>query len=327
MPLDANYALTRRRDANARDDTSDCVTSLNINFLTVTTVLPPLSADNRAHDPLIYTNLEDHAYAGSMELNILSEDEPTTLEYARFYGLCTNYALENPLYPITPPLLDEAFDQDFNDPPDAPPVTNPANELTKERLVVNKETALLLRSVYLLSEPLDELQLISDGMRHIVNSKQEVALLRSDNELDMLHFGNTETPRLDDLRIPLESVDNENDEGLEWPSRYAAYPTRCYEQVKVEKLEVPKETLFYLQRNIRDHFEPSDVEKIVTEVLTCKRVRGAVTATHWLINAEHTFTAPDSAAASFDATDDTLHPIISYEQPAASLGRFKLYCC
>jgi hypothetical protein len=262
-----------------------------------------------------------------MELNILSEDEPTVLEYARFHGLSTNYALEKPTLRIIPPITDEAFDQDSVDPPDAPAVTNCATELTKERLAVSKEAALLLRSVHLLSEPLDTLQLISDRRRHILGSKHEVGLLRTDHELDVLHFGSTATPTFADLRVPLEPVDEENDEGFEWPSKYATYPAQCFERAKSEKLEVSRDILFYLQETAREHLEPPDVEKIMAEGLIHRRVSDTPTKTRWLTHVEHSPAAPDTAATSFVATNDTLHPIVSYKPDSTPVARFKLHGC
>ncbi|KAL1597765.1 hypothetical protein SLS60_008252 [Paraconiothyrium brasiliense] len=205
-----------------------------------------------------------------LELGVI-EIEPTVLEYARFHGLCSDFTKELATCYNSFSLSDETFDLDLEDPNDAPSLTNPADELTKERLSVSKEAAMLLRSVHFLAQEPPNLLLIPDGRRRILGLKQELPILRTDNELDLLAFGSTVEPSFTDLKIPLEAIDEENDEGLECPSRYAAYPKQCDERAKNEKLGVSRETLLYLQEAIRDSHSPEDSEIIKSEGLVHRK--------------------------------------------------------
>jgi hypothetical protein len=262
-----------------------------------------------------------------LDLDNVPGHEPTVLEYARLHGISKDYALEGPSLRCVLKIPDEDFKKDFYDPADSRLWNASLNELTRERLAVTRESALLLRSVHLLSETPDYSQLLPDKRKLVLGSKQEVSLLRHDNELDMLHFGSVETPRFDNLRIPLEPIDAENDEGLEWPSSYSAYPAQCYERAKVEKLEVPRDTLVYLQKTTKGHLVRHDVEKSITEELIHERVSASHDTVRRLTVSERTIATSHSATASSVTTNDTLHSIFTYELASTSFGRFKLYGC
>lgn len=206
-----------------------------------------------------------------MELDLeldLIEHEPTVLEYARFHGLCSDFTLELSQCHKGVSISHEIFHMGFQDPQGAPLITNPAEELTKERLAVTKEAAmLLLKSTQSLAAAPHDLLPITSGRKRIIDLKQEVPILRSDNELDLLEFGSVVEPNFTDLKIPLEPIDDENDEGLEWPSKCLELPARCIQRAKGEKLEVSRDTLVYLQDALRDGHSPEDVENIKREAL------------------------------------------------------------
>ncbi|KAJ4352299.1 uncharacterized protein N0V89_007647 [Didymosphaeria variabile] len=205
-----------------------------------------------------------------LELDVI-EHEPTVLEYARFHGLCSDFTKELPSYYNNFSLSDETLYLDLWDPNDSPSLTNPADELTKERLAVSKEAAMLLKSVHSLTQEPPSLLRIPDRRRRILSLKQELPILRTDNELDILAFGGTVEPSFTDLKIPLEAIDEENDEGLDWPSDYAGYPKQCDERAKNEKLGVSRETLLYLQDAVRNSHSPEDSELIKREGLLYRK--------------------------------------------------------
>ena len=262
-----------------------------------------------------------------MELDIFQEDEPTVLEYARFHGLSTDYALDRPQLRINETLSDEAFIEDMIEPPDALHVTSSAYELTREPLGVSKEAVLLLKAVYQLLDPTNESRLLPDRRLHILGSKQEVPLLRSDNELDMLQFGSAATPRFDEMRIPLEPVDDDNDEGLEWPSSYSAYPAQCCARANSEKLEITRDTLHFLQNTAKDDMKSLDIEEIIGENSKYQKVSNPGRSTHSLIHIEHVSATFNPSATSIDATNDSIHPFVSSEQPPTSLRELQFYGC
>lgn len=208
-----------------------------------------------------------------LELDAI-EHEPTVLEYARFHGLCSDFTQELSECYSSVSISDETFDLDLHDPNDTPALTNPTDELTKERLAVSKEAAMLLKSVHSLAAAPHDILLIANERRRIIVFKQEIPILRTDNELDLLGFGSVVEPNFTDLKIPLEPINDENDEGLEWPSRYSSFPTQCTERAKSEKLGVSRETLLYLQDAIRDTHSPEDSEIIKQDALLYRKVSG-----------------------------------------------------
>ncbi|KAF2829366.1 hypothetical protein CC86DRAFT_346064 [Ophiobolus disseminans] len=194
------------------------------------------------------------------------EEEPSALDYARQHALCKPYYNEQPLAGNLPTPPRDDFDQD----PWDESTTNTIHTLTKERLTVNKDAVLLLKTVHeFRDEPSSEI-LIPPPRRCARELKQELPVLRTDNELDMLSFGCTDMPDLTQLRIPFEVVNVENDEGFDWPAKYFSYPTQCEAQIKAEKLAVSRNVLVYLQEAIRDSYAPGDLEKLREEQLGYK---------------------------------------------------------
>jgi hypothetical protein len=202
-------------------------------------------------------------------LDMLDEDL-STLDFARRHGLCKPYDSERPPLGELHAPPDDIFYQDLWDPSHAS-ITNDLNGLTKERLAVTKDAALLLKAIHDLREaPGDPVTV--DGRRRILGLKQELPVLRTDHELDMLTFGSTAIPDIRHLVIPSEVVNDEKDEGLEWPAKYLNYPAQCDERTKAEKLAVSREVLVHLQESIRDAYTTEDSEKVVVENLQYKPV-------------------------------------------------------
>ncbi|KAF2129603.1 hypothetical protein P153DRAFT_403383 [Dothidotthia symphoricarpi CBS 119687] len=199
------------------------------------------------------------------------EEEPIALDYARSNDLCKNYTTELRQLRIGDTYIpsEDTIDQDLRDPSDVS-ITNAAAQLIRERLTLTKDAVLLLKSVFVLREaPVSDF-VAEDGRTRILNIKQELPILRTDVELDLQSFGNAAMPDLSDLRIPLESVNEENDEGFEWPSKYLAYPKLCAERARAERLAISKDVLMYLQDAIRDAYTQEDSERIKSEGLKYK---------------------------------------------------------
>lgn len=205
-----------------------------------------------------------------MELDV-EEEEPSVIEYARSHGICVDYTTDQLRVDnvLVPP--DDGFYQDLRDPPDAD-ITNAVRELTKERLAVNKDAVLLLKAVHSFREPLATDVPAIDGRRRILALKQELPVLPSDYELDMLKFGSAAMPNFKHLRIPSEVTNEESDEGFEWPAKYLAYPAQSDEKVKAEKIAVSREALVYLQGAIRDDYTAADLDLTKAESLIYKSV-------------------------------------------------------
>ncbi|OAL54363.1 hypothetical protein IQ07DRAFT_618487 [Pyrenochaeta sp. DS3sAY3a] len=206
-----------------------------------------------------------------MSAEIEEEEEVfDALKYARSYGLCSDYTFEEfDVGDISVPS-NQAFFQDLQHPTEES-ISISLAKLLREKLTVNKDAALLLRDV--LTIPVAPV-LDSSAVQKPIRKKdltQEPPILFTDEELDLLEFGNADMPDYKDLRIPTEVTNDENDEGFKWPSKYLQYPEKFEKQVKSERLVMPKEALIYLQDAIRDDFTAADAERNDAEAFNHRR--------------------------------------------------------
>jgi hypothetical protein len=212
----------------------------------------------------------NHACLCAMELE-LNDEKLSALDYARFHRLCRSYDSETLQTHDILAQSNDTFDFDLNNPSDEI-IANTASALIKERLVVSKDAVLLLKTVHDLQQAtLDEV-LTTDRRQWMLSLKQELPVLRTDNELDLLNFGSVVMPSFSNLKIPFELVDQESDEGFEWPVKYLKYPAQCAGQLKVEKLVVSREVLIRLQDAVSDPYSLMDHEKITEDSLNYKPV-------------------------------------------------------
>ncbi|KAI8942536.1 hypothetical protein NX059_000598 [Plenodomus lindquistii] len=190
-------------------------------------------------------------------------DDESALEYARYYGLCADYTSENwHVRDIVAPS-DDDIDRDLRD-LSATVTTDQICALTKERLSVSRDAALLLKAVLALQAAPAEVEETEDRRKWMLSLRQEVPVLKTDHELDMLRFGSVALPDLRKSRIPSEMTNAEKDEGFEWPSKYFAYPAQCDKQLRAEKLGVTKEVLLCLQGAVKDDYKAEDLEDVMT---------------------------------------------------------------
>ena len=187
--------------------------------------------------------------------------EPSLLEYARFYGLATDHRAIDPLKDLiaTEPLLR------YDEPSELFQIDAISCSPMPERLTVGKEAANLLSSIRSFQGDLPQFdeELLPDVHR-LRNLKLEEPLLRTDHEFDMHNLFTQIVPDLENevAHLPLERIDDELDEGLEWPKS-------CYELSKLhnvnsvsEKLVIHKDTITFLQSTMNvseEIWEPIDI--------------------------------------------------------------------
>ena len=120
-------------------------------------------------------------------------------------------------------------------------------EVPEERLLLGKDEVLLLTSI---TRAPAHFSTSFDGVdldpRRVQKMKLELPLLTSDHEIDMQRFVRVIIPDLANEHLPLESLDEEADEGLSWPSRDAALPDVYSRKNTNEKLEVSPVLLSYM---------------------------------------------------------------------------------
>ena len=201
----------------------------------------------------------------------VGDEDFSVLDYARLNGLSRDYTTELPhIHDIDAPsdetvvqdLLE--FTYDLN--------ANAISELSKERLVVNRDAALFLKAVLSCPDAPPNNLTTTDKREWMIGLKQELPILPTDSDLDVLNFGSAALPDLGSLNIPSEVINEENDEGLQWPSKYFAYPAQCDAQARSEKLAVSRGVLVYLQNAVRDEVTTEEIEKAKAETLNHKSV-------------------------------------------------------
>ena len=109
--------------------------------------------------------------------------------------------------------------------------------------------------------------------------KQELPLLRSNNEYDLKHFGKRVIPDLRRVNLPIEVANEDEGNGLSWPVRYRSLTEEKNTEVRREKLCVTKEVMPYFEDTWMDHRKYPDAASFEEETLQVKRVC-AVTGYH-----------------------------------------------
>lgn len=227
------------------------------------------------------------------------ETEPSILEYARYYGLCRDHLDINPLDLVPSP-------DDFSVEPDAGlqwlaldfGITIPPSE----KLVAVKEASTLLAA----TNPKQYEGCDSEGFdplptHRIRNLKLELPLLRSDHEVDMLNLVRRIEPNLAEEFIPFETVDDELDEGIGWPSSCHELPDMFFQKAQNEKLEVPKEVVAYMKAALDNRIQGK--EPIFDyEWPTPQKVRSLLFSTSGLKAKSTTVSSSRACHASLTAT-------------------------
>ena len=125
-------------------------------------------------------------------------------------------------------------------------------KVPEEKLVLGIDEIQLLSSLTRSPEHHPHFDGVDLDPHRVRNMKLELPLLRSDHDLDMQDFPRTLVPDLANEHLPLESLDEEADEGLSWPSRYSTLLDMYSFKSMAEKFEVSPD-LLSLMRNALGH--------------------------------------------------------------------------
>lgn len=199
------------------------------------------------------------------------EREPSILEYARYYGLSRNHLEVNPLEVLPPP--DDSILQ-LDDESLWLQLSAQAASPQAERLVAVKEASALLAT----TDPRQYEGCNFEGVdkvptHRIRDIKHELPLLRTDHEMDMLNFVHHIDPNLADEFFPFEKVDDEQDEGLRWPSRCHELPELLFHKAQNEKLGIAKGVLEYVKGVLDMDVQEGNEPTFEYELPTYTRVR------------------------------------------------------
>ncbi|KAE8448671.1 hypothetical protein EG329_009097 [Mollisiaceae sp. DMI_Dod_QoI] len=193
-------------------------------------------------------------------------EELSALEYARTSGLSRNHLTEElgvtELLQLQSQLVDNLLDcsnlRQFNLGPE---------RKVEERLTCSKDVALLLSSVKREEVPQDIDSLVLpmlDTRQHGWPTKVELPLLRSDHEADCKSFASREgfNIKLQDVKLPLEIVNDEKNEGLVWPARFWNMGSEILQRLKMEKQSVPKERMMFISTCLKNDWSNDDAKAL-----------------------------------------------------------------
>lgn len=203
--------------------------------------------------------------------NMSQDVDPPIIDYARFYGLAYDHRQLSPLHGLTLPEIPESF---LDDPPELVHIDLSNVKVPEERLVIDAGAASLLSSIAESAKysPSHSDQDLGIDRHRVRDMKQELPLLRSDHELDVLRFAAPIVPDLKNEFLPFETVDIEEDEAVEWPSSYYALPDEATKKSESEKMEVSKDDLLFLQHTLKSQFQSMEHEAFEVDELPYKRV-------------------------------------------------------
>jgi hypothetical protein len=208
------------------------------------------------------------------------EPEPSIVEYARFYGISIDHNAAFPAQDELDDLLQTTPAELENDArlPQLQPVEI---EPPEDRITLEKEGAKAIREAD--TGPLEHaeyqklLRRLCRERKRTPKLKCELPLLKTLHEVDYQEFKQTiEKGRevdLDQLKtLPFEPLDDEKDEGLEFPSMYHDVPAVLLKQAEKEKIGVSKDAMLVLACALKNDWSEEDNKKLLMSQITYKRV-------------------------------------------------------
>ena len=193
---------------------------------------------------------------------------PSILRYARHHGLCYDHRGESVLCKLNEVDLVDRSPELPELPNFAPPDYEPT---TDTKLKLNREASkLLLLTIKQPQKPMWK-DLLSDH-RKLQKLKVEQPLLMTDHQKDMKKFLPKRSLSIEDIEFALEKLDEENDEGLCWPSSARELRTQWDYDRAHEKLQTSRATLLFLIQRQRDTWTDADHNDLVKELLNSVKV-------------------------------------------------------
>jgi hypothetical protein len=208
------------------------------------------------------------------------EPEPSIVEYARFYGISIDH---NAAFPAQDELdyLLQTTPAESEDDARLPQLQPVEIEPPEDRITLEKEGAKAIREAD--TGPLEHAEYqkslgrLCRERKRTPKLKCELPLLKTLHEVDYKVFKQAiEKGRevdLDQLKtLPLEPLDDEKDEGLEFPSKYHDVPAVLLKQGEKEKIGISKDAMLVLACALKNEWSEEDNKKLIMSQITYKRV-------------------------------------------------------
>lgn len=209
--------------------------------------------------------------------------EPSVLEYARFHNIATS-GIQDPLL-MVPPVIED-INLSLCDTPNFPfidleTIQSEIRTRTREKLDANWASAHVLSSIA--RSFLDEMSMgnhpgeggCPSNFGQVRDMKLEAPLLRTDHEIDMRMFRRRISLDFMEIDVPLEQLDDENDESLKFPSNFWSQPKQLWDVAQAERLSGVKDGLMLMQEIKSQIAAPGkrDVDDWISEGITfCRKV-------------------------------------------------------
>ncbi|KAH8678652.1 hypothetical protein BGZ60DRAFT_525397 [Tricladium varicosporioides] len=202
-------------------------------------------------------DLTPHEYA---LLNCLAQDhlsDPAALEHI----LTLQKYLSN----------DDAFWNDIH----LPQLDLGSEYQVEERLTLTQDAAKILQMVSggITQDEIDIITFPMLSSKDVASMKIELPLLKTDHETDCRKFVRWEgfEIKVQDIKLPLEVVDEAKGEGLSIPESYFQLSGKLMENLTKEKIEVSKEGILFLQSVIKDNLSHVSYDELLIKELKYKR--------------------------------------------------------
>ncbi|OBT68543.1 hypothetical protein VE03_01695 [Pseudogymnoascus sp. 23342-1-I1] len=201
------------------------------------------------------------------------DEEESIVEYARFHGLSVD-PLRDPLPLSHIESLLHTFEKAASDDSHLPQIKYRPIPQTDECLTVDKGAEILLAGasgVFLDQSTIDKITAAASTVLRRPKLKLELPLLRSDPDADLEAFRQRQNPCIGDGNFIYEPLDNEKDEGLQWPSRFANLPKAIVKDCSTEKITVTRDTMVYLQAALKDNWSRENANDLLQNLSSYKR--------------------------------------------------------
>lgn len=196
------------------------------------------------------------------------------LDYARSHGLASTQALHEDVDATAFLPSMQEVETKLADPEDAVRVSDFDDFNQKEKLAIDGPARALVQSMFSMQDGESHFFVNEFDPRRTAKLRLGEPMLRTDNETDVKNFRKS-GERANRLRITckLVEVDDENDEGLQWPSECLELPNHYTKVTRAEKLEIPIEALEFLKNTSFVVDEISDHEALVKDEINYRKVK------------------------------------------------------
>lgn len=246
------------------------------------------------------------------------------LDYARHHGLAVDHTLED-IYDIEFFVPAHGNIENALRDPDAAPAFPAFIDIQQEKLVIDGEARSLLAEVIrpVPSETpllhLDESDHLPNkssviGHRSLKSLKLDLPLLRTDPDVDVLTCKRKQQPTsFGKVKFELIPIDDEKDEGLQWPQKYLDISKEYDEQCRTEKLSMSRENALWLRDQLAPEDDSEAIQMLANDELKRRKVLEPLTPPlspvcyKSLLERRSTSPVPDPYPQLSEHTSPTVH--------------------